>query len=46
MGRDRPTFSEHWYRVAGLRPSLMHSVAVRKQFFRGQDWMMLQSPLN
>lgn len=46
MTKDRPTFSEHWYRVAGLRPGLMPSVMVRKQFYRGQDWMLLQSALN
>lgn len=46
MSNDRPTFSEHWYRVAELRPRLMPSVMVRKQFYRGQDWMLVQSALN
>lgn len=46
MAKDRSTFSEHWYRVAELRPSLMPAAAVRKQHFRGRDWMVIQSPLN
>ena len=41
MSNDRPTFSEHWYRVSGLRPRLMPSVMVRKQFYRGQEWMLV-----
>ena len=32
------TFSESWYRVAGLKVRLHATVAVRKQLFRGETW--------
>jgi putative peptide zinc metalloprotease protein len=41
---DRPTFSESWYRVAGLSPRLRSSVQVHRQHFRGRMWHVLQDP--
>jgi len=44
MAVERPTFSESWYRVADLRPSLRSTVQVHRQHFRGQMWHVLQDP--
>lgn len=46
MARDRPTFSEFWYRVADLHPRLVPAVGVRKQRFRGKTWHVLYDPAN
>jgi len=46
MGEKRPTFSEHWFRVAQLKPRLMPSASIKKQYFRGQHWVVIQAPLN
>ena len=46
MPIDRPTFSESWYRVAGLRPRLRSTVQVYRQHFRGRMWHVLQDPTN
>ena len=46
MGEKRPTFSEHWFRVAKLKPRLMPSASIKKQYFRGQHWVVIQAPLN
>ena len=40
------TFSESWYRIAGLKVSLHPTVTVRKQRFRGETWYMLRDPFN
>ena len=40
------TFSESWHRVASLKISLRPTVKVRKQFFRGERWYVLQDPFN
>ena len=42
---NRPTFSEHWHRVASLRPSLAPGVRTARQRFRGGVWHTLESPL-
>ncbi|HUS46891.1 MAG TPA: PqqD family protein [Phycisphaerae bacterium] len=44
MAVERPTFSESWYRIAELRPSLRSTVQVHRQHFRGQMWHVLQDP--
>ncbi len=44
MAVDRPTFSESWYRLAGIRPRLRSTVQVHRQHFRGQMWHVLQDP--
>lgn len=36
------TFSESWHRVAQAHLSLLPSVAVQKQRFRGRDWYILK----
>ncbi len=46
MAVDRPTFHEAWYRVAGLRPRLLSEVKIRRQYFRGQLWYILENPAN
>lgn len=44
--RDGPaTFSESWYRVAGQRICLRHSVRVHRQYYRGERWYVLEDPL-
>lgn len=40
------TFSESWYRIAAQRVSLRAHVRVRRQFFRGERWYVLQDPFN
>ncbi len=40
------TFSESWHRVAGLEISLRPTVQVRKQYFRGEKWYVLEDPFN
>ena len=44
MPVERPTFSESWYRVADLRPTLRFTVQVSRQHFRGRMWHVLQDP--
>jgi len=46
MAATSRTFSESWHRVAGLKISLRPTVKVRKQFFRGEKWYILQDPFN
>lgn len=46
MAIDRPTFHEAWYRVADLRPRLLSGVNIRRQYFRGQLWYVLENPTN
>ncbi|MFC1859048.1 peptidase M50, partial [Thermodesulfobacteriota bacterium] len=46
MSSPGRTFSESWHRIAGLRVSLRSTVTVRKQFFRGERWYILQDPFN
>jgi putative peptide zinc metalloprotease protein len=46
MATDRPTFHEAWYRVADLRPRLLSEVRIRRQYFRGQLWYVLENPAN
>jgi putative peptide zinc metalloprotease protein len=35
-------FSDSWFRVAGMRVSLLPTVRVQRQTFRGQDWYVLE----
>jgi putative peptide zinc metalloprotease protein len=46
MSEIKRTFSESWHRVANLKISLLPTVAVRKQFFRGEDWYIINNPFN
>ena len=46
MQRAGKTFSESWYRVAGLKVSLHHTVRMHKQRFRGETWYVLRDPFN
>jgi putative peptide zinc metalloprotease protein len=40
------TFSESWYRIADQHAALRPHVQVRRQFFRGERWYVLQDPIN
>lgn len=46
MPLERPTFSEHWHRVANLRPRLRALVQTFRQQYRGQMWHVLRDPSN
>jgi putative peptide zinc metalloprotease protein len=46
MQRAGKTFSESWYRIAGLKVSLHHTVRMHKQRFRGETWYVLRDPFN
>lgn len=46
MSTLRRTFSESWHRVAHLHMSIRPTVDVRKQYFRGELWYILQDPFN
>lgn len=46
MAATSKTFSESWHRVAGLKLSLRPTVKVRRQYFRGEKWHLLQDPFN
>jgi putative peptide zinc metalloprotease protein len=46
MSEAGKMFSESWYRVAGQRLALRPQVKVRRQYFRGEKWHVLQDPLN
>lgn len=46
MPLERPTFSEHWHRVANLRPRLRALVQSFRQQYRGQTWHVLRDPSN
>lgn len=40
----RPTFSESWYRVQGLRPKLRAGAQISRQFYRGERWYVVRDP--
>ncbi len=40
------TFSESWHRVGALRAQLRPQVRVRRQYFRGERWYLLEDPYN
>ncbi len=40
------TFSESWHRVANQKVSLLSTVKVHKQMYRGQRWYVLHDPFN
>ncbi|HEY9174616.1 MAG TPA: site-2 protease family protein [Verrucomicrobiae bacterium] len=40
------TFSESWYRIADQRAALRPHVQVRRQYYRGELWYVLQDPIN
>jgi putative peptide zinc metalloprotease protein len=46
MTESGKMFSESWYRVAGQRLALRPQVKVRRQYFRGEKWYVLQDPFN
>lgn len=40
----RPTFSESWYRVAGLKVRMRPTAQVSRQFHRGERWYVVRDP--
>jgi len=46
MAESSRTFSESWYRVAGQRICLRPGVRVRRQFYRGERWVVLENPFS
>src|SRR5580658_7269240 len=40
----RPTFSESWYRVAGLKPRLRAGAQISRQYYRGDRWYVVRDP--
>ncbi|TVR49006.1 MAG: hypothetical protein EA425_13305 [Puniceicoccaceae bacterium] len=46
MPAENKTFSEMWYRVAGLSVWLGPQVRVRRQHFRGDVWHLVEDPFN
>ena len=41
---DQPLFSNRWYRVQHLRPSLRSHVEFKRQIQRGEPWYLLYEP--
>jgi hypothetical protein len=46
IGLSSRVFHEAWYRIADLRPRLLSGVNIRRQYFRGQLWYVLENPAN
>jgi putative peptide zinc metalloprotease protein len=40
----RPTFSESWYRVVGLKPKLRGTAQISRQYYRGERWYVVRDP--
>lgn len=40
------TYSESWYRICDRHASLRPHLSVRRQFFRGERWYVVQDPIN
>src|SRR5512135_37670 len=40
----RPTFSESWYRVAGLKVKLRATAQISRQYYRGERWYVVRDP--
>jgi putative peptide zinc metalloprotease protein len=38
----RPTFSESWYRVVGLKPRLRGTAQISRQYYRGERWYVVR----
>lgn len=43
---EHSTFSESWYRIADQHAALRPHVRVRRQYFRGECWYVVQDPIN
>jgi len=44
MAQLRPTFSESWYRVTGLKARLRGSTQISRQHYRGERWYVVRDP--
>lgn len=43
---SKKIFSDSWHIVSSLKVSLLHTVTVRKQYFRGSQWYIIQDAFN
>lgn len=46
MAETSATFSESWYRIADKVIYLRPGIKVRRQYFRGERWFVLENPFN
>jgi putative peptide zinc metalloprotease protein len=46
MAAPSRTFSESWYRVANQKVCLRPVVRARRQYFRGERWIVLENPFS
>ncbi|MDA7510460.1 hypothetical protein N9B57_02150 [Verrucomicrobia bacterium] len=44
MAQNTHTFSESWYRIANQKIHLRPGVRIRRQFYRGERWYVLENP--
>ena len=44
MAQNAPTFSESWYRIATQKIYLRPGVRIRRQYYRGERWYVLENP--
>ena len=43
---NKQVFSDSWHIVSSLKLSLLHTVTVKKQYFRGSQWYIIQDSFN
>jgi putative peptide zinc metalloprotease protein len=43
---SRQIFSDSWHIVSSLRLSLLHTVTIQKQYFRGSQWFVVKDSFN
>jgi len=43
---SRQIFSDSWHIVSSLRVSLLHTVTIQKQYFRGTQWFVVKDSFN
>src|SRR6266511_413595 len=46
MAETPGTFSESWYRIADRHAALRPHLNVRRQYYRGERWHVIQDPIN
>src|SRR5437868_11390219 len=40
----RPTFSESWYRVVGMKPKPRGTAQISRKYYRGERWYVVRDP--
>ena len=43
---NKPFYSNHWYRIAALKPRLKTEVRIQRQLYRGTPWYVLEHPVS